>query len=447
MPAIGALPVLLLGAWPGTVARADPSNGVEPAWVWASEVTSPVVVDPATLSTERPICSARAVRARRACGPWRCGWSNASCATCRIWTPTAWPAPSASPASHTCGRAPGSCRGAHSTTQRRARNSARGRRRSTTLASDAAASRSAAEWTAPRSIAAVALDAQADLSPFPIRTHVGVWLPVEVEAPRARRGGAGRRHGADWTSRAPYRRSWPASRVRAQLALDQPGAFRCRSIADIATGPRPVLEAELFADAAPWTQMPDLAAPGETATPLDATDRGALLAMIQVLRKNEHLPAFTPDPRLDAVAIAHARRMLQARGIGHDVGDGDPARRLEAVNVRARSWARTSPMPRRSALAHRALYASPSHRSNLLSTTFDRVGVGIMRDPGRERLGHRGVRGWRTVATPTHDPIRIRGRCSSGRPWPWAAGRPGCWRAAAAALELEPEPARRPPPP
>jgi len=32
------------------------------------------------------------------------------------------------------------------------------------------------------------------------------------------------------------------------------------------------------------------------------------------------------------------------------------------------------------ALAHRALYASPSHRANLLSSSFDRIGVGVVRD-------------------------------------------------------------------
>jgi uncharacterized protein YkwD len=32
------------------------------------------------------------------------------------------------------------------------------------------------------------------------------------------------------------------------------------------------------------------------------------------------------------------------------------------------------------ALAHRALWHSPSHRANLLRRDFDRIGVGVIRD-------------------------------------------------------------------
>ena len=372
-----AVPVALLL---GTVARADPPAGVEPAWVWASEVASPLLVDPATLSADE-------ADLQRACGQSEAGlravaqrlvlrklrnlpyldadglaqaervagephvWPRAWIVSGRGIDHAAsreklaaWKTTFHDPGERRCGVAIG--RGADGT----------------------------------EVLAAIALDAQADLSPLPIRTHVGVWLPVEVKllVPAT---------GAQVVVMGPTGRprnvptQIAGDRVRAQVALEQPGAFEVQVILDIATGPRPVLEAELFADAPPWTQMPDLAAPGETAPPLDATDRGALYAMVQALRRTEHLPAFTPDARLDAVAVAHARRMLQARGIGHDVGDGDPARRLEAVNVWAAESGENVAHAASIVLAHRALYTSPSHRSNLLSTTFDRVGVGIVRAP------------------------------------------------------------------
>jgi uncharacterized protein YkwD len=374
------LAALLLGAWSGGVAQADPPVGVEPAWVWAPEVASPRLVDPARLSAEeadlqracgRSEAGLRAVaerlvlrklrelpyldadglaQAERVAGEphvWPRAWivsgrgldRDANLQKLRAWGTTFH-----DPGDRRCGVATGT--GTDGT----------------------------------EVVAAVALDAQADLSPLPVRTHVGVWLPIEVKllVPAT---------GAQVVVMGPTGRprnvptQLAGDRVRAQVALEQPGAFEVQVLADIATGPRPVLEAELFADTAPWTQMPDLAAPGETATPLDATDKGALLAMVQALRTAEHLPAFTPDARLEAVALAHARRMLQARGIGHDVGDGDPARRLEAVNVWAAESGENVAHAASIVLAHRALYTSPSHRSNLLSTSFDRVGVGITRAP------------------------------------------------------------------
>lgn len=229
-------------------------------------------------------------------------------------------------------------------------------------------------------VAAVALDALADLHPVPVRVHVGAWLPIEatmlVPATGARvivMGPTGR------PRTVPTQLE--SGRIRAQVALDQPGTFIVQVVADVAAGPRPVLEAELFADALPWTEMPDLAAPGETAAPPGASDHDAILAMIQSLRRAEALPLFTPDARLDALALAHAERMQRARSVAHDVGDGDPAARFEAANLRVHESGENVAHAGSVLLAHRALYASPSHRTNLLATGFTRVGVGVARDP------------------------------------------------------------------
>jgi uncharacterized protein YkwD len=229
-------------------------------------------------------------------------------------------------------------------------------------------------------VAAVALDALADLHPVPVRVHVGAWLAIEatllVPATGARvivMGPTGR------PRTVPTQLG--GGRIRAQIALDQPGAFTVQIVADVATGPRPVLEAELFADAIPWTEMPDLAAPGEAAAPPGASDHDAILAMVEALRRAEALPPLTPDARLDALALAHAARMQHARSLAHDVGDGDPATRFEAANLRVHESGENVAHAGSVLLAHRALYASPSHRTNLLATGFDRVGVGVARDP------------------------------------------------------------------
>jgi uncharacterized protein YkwD len=103
--------------------------------------------------------------------------------------------------------------------------------------------------------------------------------------------------------------------------------------------------------------------------------------MIAAMRASEGLPPLARDPRLDAVARAHALRMKDARTVGHDVGDGDPNERLESAGLRAREIGENVAHAQSVLLAHRALYASVSHRENLLRGEFTRVGVGVLDDP------------------------------------------------------------------
>ena len=86
------------------------------------------------------------------------------------------------------------------------------------------------------------------------------------------------------------------------------------------------------------------------------------------------------DARLDQVAIAHARAMQQARRLGHDVGDGNPASRLEAADLVARVSGENVAYAGSVARAHRTLWESPSHRANLLHERFDAVGIGLVKE-------------------------------------------------------------------
>ena len=139
-------------------------------------------------------------------------------------------------------------------------------------------------------IAAIALDAEADLGPLPIRTRVGAWLPVEVKLLVPATGARVVVMGPTGRPRT-VPTELHGDRVRAQVAADQPGPFTVQVVADTATGPRPVLEALLFADATPWSELPDLRVPGEESAPVDATDAAALLSWVQALRATERLPA------------------------------------------------------------------------------------------------------------------------------------------------------------
>ena len=63
--------------------------------------------------------------------------------------------------------------------------------------------------------------------------------------------------------------------------------------------------------------------------------------------------------------------------VGHDVGGGDPRVRLEAAGISATVAGENVASAGSLENAHRALWASPSHRGNLLLERFTRVGVAV----------------------------------------------------------------------
>ncbi len=230
-------------------------------------------------------------------------------------------------------------------------------------------------------VAAIALDAIADLvTAIPTRTHAGTWLSVEAKmlvpttgAHVVVVGPSGEPHTVPST--------FDGTNVRARFAPDRAGEFTVQVVADVATGPRPALEVKTFADVDPPQRMPNLAAPGEVASHGVADERTALAAMVQALRTQQSLGALRRDARLDAIALAHAARMKNAHTVGHDVGDGDPAERLQNAGLSARESGENVAHAQSVLLAHRALWQSPSHRANLEHGEYDAFGVAVLDDP------------------------------------------------------------------
>jgi uncharacterized protein YkwD len=101
--------------------------------------------------------------------------------------------------------------------------------------------------------------------------------------------------------------------------------------------------------------------------------------MIAGARAADELPAPRRDPRLDAIAQGHADAMMRARRIAHDLGEGDLTRRLDDAGLVARSVGENVAHARTLVAAHRALYASPSHRMNILGP-YTHLGVGVAND-------------------------------------------------------------------
>jgi uncharacterized protein YkwD len=228
-------------------------------------------------------------------------------------------------------------------------------------------------------VAAIAVDALADLEPIPGRVRPGSWLALNarllVPAASAKVIVLGPR-GAP----RPVPTSLVGADVRARFALDAPGPWLVQVLADVERGPRPVAEALVIAGNAPRAAAFRDPAPGEDAV-ASADPSATLGAMLASARKSEGLPPLTHDPELARLAAQHAEAQRAARRTAHDLGAGDPEARISAAGLAFAAVAENVAHADSVALAHRALWRSPSHRANLLSTQVDTIGIGVAEDP------------------------------------------------------------------
>lgn len=229
-------------------------------------------------------------------------------------------------------------------------------------------------------VAVIAVDALADLSPLPTTARVGQWLTLDgamlIPASAVKVVLLGPR-GAPKTVPA----SLAGDRIHAAFSVDQPGGWIVQVLATVSTGPRPVLEATIYAGSLPPGQFVPAPAPGESASQGAKDDDDAMLRMINAARASESLAPLVRNAQLDRLAKIHSEEMLKVRVVGHDVGSGDPAVRLRAAGVSAHVAGENVATASTLENAHRALWASPSHRGNLLLDQFTHVGVAVLRAP------------------------------------------------------------------
>lgn len=226
----------------------------------------------------------------------------------------------------------------------------------------------------------VALDALADLEKLPVRARAGQWLDVTakmlVPAHDAKVVVLGPRG-------AP--RSIPTSLdggvVRARFAPSSPGTWLVQLLADVDKGPRPVLEALVHADSKPPGAFHLSRAPGEDAGAGLSDPAAALFAMVNAARRSEGAGALTRNAELDRAALQHAEAMRDTRTLGHDVGKGTVKLRLEALGIEPAAFGENVARAASAERAHRAIWASPSHRGNLLERRYDSVGLAAVSGP------------------------------------------------------------------
>lgn len=224
----------------------------------------------------------------------------------------------------------------------------------------------------------LAVDVVADIAPLPTEARLGSWLELKahslVPASAAEvivLGPRGEPHAV--TS------SLDRGEVRARFHVDREGLWLVQVLATVAGGPRPVAEALVFAGGKPETLVASLPAPGEK-DGVGADPAAALAGMVNGARASEGLTRLTRDARLDRAAGAHAEVMRDEHQLAHEARDGSPSDRLEMAGVAAHTVGENVAHAADAAHAHRTLWQSPSHRSNLLESRFDTFGVGVARD-------------------------------------------------------------------
>jgi uncharacterized protein YkwD len=238
---------------------------------------------------------------------------------------------------------------------------------------------SATSMAGARALAVVTVDTFADLAALPTHARAGQWLLVEARLRAPAIGGEVLVLGPSGAPRSVP--TWSdGGTVRARFAPESRGEFTVQVLADVGSGSRPVLEATVFADVEPPTRTTSRIAPGEELGSARETDDEFLAQMINEARTSAGLSPLGRNRRLDAVAHHHAALMARQSELAHELGEGDPRERLQAAGGEARYTGENVAHASTVRLAHRSIWASPSHRANLLRREYDHFGVAVVHD-------------------------------------------------------------------
>jgi hypothetical protein len=225
-------------------------------------------------------------------------------------------------------------------------------------------------------VTAVTVDALAELTPLPRRSRVGSWVSLDAHISASASEAAVVLLGPDGAPKRVFA-SLSDGAVRSRFNLDRAGEWSVQVVATLASGPEPVLEARLFAgdEAEPSPAEPNF-------LPEGLGDVQVLMRSLMAERRERGLGPLKRSDDLDRIATRHAAQMAERGDALHDAGDGDPVERAHAAGIAARLVGENVARAETAALAHRALWESPSHRGNMLSRHFRRIGVGVVKKDG-----------------------------------------------------------------
>lgn len=164
-----------------------------------------------------------------------------------------------------------------------------------------------------------------------------------------------------------------------KLPLLSRGLWTLQVMARASGDPRPVAFALIAVGQEPPSEPRDAKVPGEDQYDPSQEPEDAVFALLNGARRALGQSPLRRNRTLDRIARDHSERMLAEGRISHTSGDGTPEDRVRRASLTPKAVGENvalAPTPLR---LHRALWASPSHRENLLLTRWDEVGVAIAR--------------------------------------------------------------------
>lgn len=167
------------------------------------------------------------------------------------------------------------------------------------------------------------------------------------------------------------------SLVSARLSLASEGTYLVQLMATQQGGPRPVAEALITVGESRPNRPAEQEVPGEDAFDATLPPADALFAMMNSARAHEGLPELERSRDLDRLAHSHSQAMEKNGRVSHDTGRLDPAQRIAAAGVEASAAGENVAFAQSVLRLHRVLWASPSHRENLLLRRWEAAGVGL----------------------------------------------------------------------
>jgi uncharacterized protein YkwD len=109
-----------------------------------------------------------------------------------------------------------------------------------------------------------------------------------------------------------------------------------------------------------------------------------MLALLNQARLASGLAPFTLDPALSDVARAHSADMVARAYFAHSSPEGlSPFDRMTRAGITFRAAAENIAWAGSVPISHNSLMNSPGHRSNILNSSLNRIGIGIVQKDAR----------------------------------------------------------------
>jgi len=219
-----------------------------------------------------------------------------------------------------------------------------------------------------------------DLEPVPVASEIGTRLTVKGSVAGAAEGAIQAFLGLpDGSARRLDVEALGAGRFAVPLRLERAGRYELEIQVDLGGGAETASLLPLYAGIQPDAR-PTIAAADAEPTSAEAPD-AQIFALVNAARARLGVAKLVRDERLDRVALAHCTDMVALGYFGHRSPSGAMlADRLRATGLLPAAFGENVARSSSALRVHRNLMSSPSHRMELLGSSYTHLGIGVARD-------------------------------------------------------------------